>query len=160
MGTILPGVSCADLRTRINNILIGSANVTSPGLVIGSTPDQVATIAFAYTINGVSYYKAAVAAGTAFATADVIADGDMSCYKVSIQTDGTITLTSPSDLTKETYSEALGVIAATPSGELYIGYVLIDNQTGGNFTINTTSLAASGATVYYVNQDDNVIGTL
>ena len=58
----------ADVVTLVNDIrakLKGDYPVSRPGLAIGSTATAVSNAAFDFTIGGVRYSKAAVAAGTA-----------------------------------------------------------------------------------------------
>ena len=158
--------ACADLRTRICNLLLGSAPITSPGLSIGSTDTQLANAAFHYTVNGTPYKKAAVAAGTAFtATTHDIDANDWASFRVSIQADGTITLTVSASVDHTTEQAAINDLAATPADECSMGYITIRGATDVIWNATTDALAggSSGAparnTNYYDN-DGNILGTL
>ncbi len=109
------------MRTRQT----GTGLISAPGLVIGSTDDQVANVAFTYHILGVAYAKAAVAAGTAPGAQTVPAD-TWALYLLSISTAGAITLTpAAANATTGYATEALAIAAmpATPAGEAVMGYV-------------------------------------
>ena len=108
--------------------------VSSPGLVIGSTAEKVANVAFDFRIAGVSYSKAAVAAGTAFSAAHVVSASKWGAINMYINAAGTIFSRVP--LATQAYDTAEEAHAAADlipisSGAAYLGRVLIAADGGG-----------------------------
>ncbi len=128
--------------------------ITPPALYIGSTAENVANEAFGFRIAGVNYTKAAVTAGTALPSGFVVEDvgaGAWGVINVYINTSGTISYKFP--LATQLYTSAVLAIAAgdamldlknntpkTESGLLYIGRVLLFNNTGADWDSNTDDL--------------------
>jgi hypothetical protein len=110
-------------------------------LSAGTTDTQIASTAFQYTINGVDYYKAAVAAGTAFTatTHDITAD-KWASYKLSADTSGTITITVSAAANYDTEALAIAAVPATPAGEVNMGYVTVHATSGAIFNATTDAL--------------------
>jgi hypothetical protein len=126
-----------------------------PNLAIGSTPANVATGAFDYSINGVTYSKGAVAAGTAPGN-DVVPLGLYGAVALDIDSAGTITaIEAPANATG--YASASLAAAALPTvltTRVRIGYVTA-SKSDGAFTFGTTSLAAANTTVAYTDSAVN-----
>jgi len=126
-----------------------------PNLAIGSTPANVATGAFSYSINGTVYNKTAVAAGTAPGN-DVVPLGLYGAVALDIDAAGTITaIEAPANATG--YSSAASAAAALPTvltTRVRIGYVTA-SKSDGAFTFGTTSLAAANTTVAYTGSPVN-----
>ena len=123
-----------DLKTAINALIAalkadGIINATALG--VGSTPEQIASTAVQYLIDGVAYHKAAVAAGTAFTAADTINTGAAAgffwgIWAVQIDAAGTISTKSPG--ADQVYADEATAIAALPAadaGNVVIGYVTV-----------------------------------
>ena len=79
----------AALANDIRAKLKGSYPVTKTGLGVGSTATAVATSALDFTIAGVRYSKAAVAAGTAPGN-DVVPQATFGAVALDIGVNGTI----------------------------------------------------------------------
>ena len=126
-----------------------------PNLAIGSTPANVATGAFDYSIAGVTYSKGAVAAGTAPGN-DVVPLGLYGAVALDIASAGTITaVEAPANATG--YASASLAAAALPTvaaGFVRIGYVTA-SKSDGAFTFGTTALNAANTTVAYTDRAVN-----
>lgn len=147
---------CTTVTTDINDIinkLKGDYMVSKPGLAIGTTKTAVSNVAFDYTIGGVQYSKAAVAAGTAPGN-DVIPQSKYGAVAFDIGTDGTIdAIEAPGNATG--YSSAALAVAALPdpaSDHSRMGYVTA-TKSDGAFTFGTTDLDAANTTVAYADGD-------
>lgn len=77
--------------TQLLAVLQGDYNVSLPGLAVGSTATAVANVAFDYSIAGIRYTKAAVAAGTAPGD-DVIPEDTYGAVALDINAAGTISV--------------------------------------------------------------------
>lgn len=136
-------------KTALNNVI---SALTSDGIInattlsVGSTPEQVASTAFQYRIDGVTYHKAAVAAGTAFTAADTINTGAASgffwgIWAVQIDKDGTISTKSPaSDQTYATEALAIAALPAADAGNVVIGYVTVQSNEDVDWVAQTDDL--------------------
>jgi hypothetical protein len=140
------------LRAFVANFragVTGNYLVTQPALAIGSTPTAVSSAQFDYSINGVVYTKAAVAAGTAPGN-DVIPQSKYGAVAFDIGANGTIdAVEAPANATG--YDSAALAVAALPAAEashVRIGYVTATNS-AGTFTFGTTNLNAANTTVAY-----------
>jgi hypothetical protein len=126
---------------------------TTPTLGIGSTPQNVASVAFDYSLAGVMYAKAAVAAGTAPGN-DVIPQSLFGAVAFDIGSDGTIdAVEAPANATG--YASAVLAAAALPAaatGHARLGYVTA-TKSDGAFTFGTTALNAANSTVAYTNSN-------
>lgn len=129
----------------------GDYLVTCPNLAIGSTVQNVANVAFSYIINGVLYYKAAVAAGTAPGN-DVVPQGTFGAAAFDIDAAGTITVVEAADNATGYASAALAkaALAAVASDKVRLGGVTA-SKSDGAFTFGTTALNAANTTVAYFN---------
>jgi hypothetical protein len=117
-------------------------------LGVGSTAENIASTAFRYRINNGSYSQAAVAAGTAFSAADTINTGAVAgtfwgVWLVQINETNTITTKSPSS--DQVYATEAAAIAALPSpdsGNVDMGYVTVNSNSGAAWTAITDDLTA------------------
>lgn len=138
-----------DIRAKLK----GSYNTSLPGLAIGSTPANVANVAFDYQINGVRYTKAAVVAGTAPGN-DVVPQNTYGAVALDIDAAGTITVAEAAANATGYASAALAIagIPAVASGKSRMGTVSVI-RTSGAFTFGTTSLADGDTTEVYTDSD-------
>jgi hypothetical protein len=149
--------NCTTVDPKIENIietLQGDYNVSLPGLAIGSTPANVANVAFDYQIAGARYSKAAVAAGTAPGN-DVVPVDTYGAVALDINASGTISIAEAASNSIGYASAALAVadIPAVASGKARMGTVSVIRETAGAFTFGTTSLADGDTTVVYTDSD-------
>ncbi len=150
-----------EMRTRMS----GDGLISAPGLVIGSTDDQIGSVAFTFHKNGIPEAKAAVAAGTA-PTAQTVTADKWALYLLSIATGGTITVTPAAANVAGYATEALAIAAlpATPAGEISMGYVTVKTKAATAWIGATDAFfgGAAGnvasATNYY--DSDNTIGAV
>lgn len=113
---------------------------TAPVLSATAAGVTLASTAFQYTINGVDYYKAA--ADTAFtATAHDVATGSKwASYKISIATNGTITITISAANNYASEALAIAAVPATPAGECSMGYITVKSTAGAIWDATTDAL--------------------
>jgi hypothetical protein len=133
---------------------------TAPTLAIGSTAQNIKTGTFNFSVNGTSYNKATVAAGTepidlstgTAITADITGSkfGGLLMY---IKTDGTVRSICPAGLAgTQAYNSAalchagLDAIQIELAEWCYIGRLVV-TAGGGGFTFGTTAL--TGVDTYY-----------
>ncbi|HBJ74819.1 MAG TPA: hypothetical protein DDY86_04720 [Syntrophaceae bacterium] len=124
--------------------------LNSPTLAIGSTTTHVSTVAFNFVINGVQYYKAAVAAGTAPGN-DVIAQSKYGAVAFDIGADGTIDAIEATGQAAAQFTTAAAAVAALPaaaSDHVRLGWVTA-TKSDGAFTFGGTALSAVNSTVVY-----------
>lgn len=145
-----------DIKTLTNDIrakLKGDYNVSLPGLAIGSTPANVANVAFDYIIAGIRYTKAAVAAGTAPGN-DVIPQSTYGAVALDIDAAGTITVAEAAANATGYATAALAIagIPAVASSKARMGTVTA-TKSDGAFTFGTTALNAANTTVAYTDSD-------
>lgn len=135
-----------DIRAKLK----GNYNVSLPGLAIGTTPANVSSVAFTYTIAGIQYSKAAVAAGTAPGN-DIVPVDTYGAVALDIDAAGTITIAEAADNATGYASAALAVagIPALAATKARMGTVSVIRETAGAFTFGTTSLADGDTTVVY-----------
>lgn len=119
--------------------------ITDPTLVIGSTAERVANSAFDYLINGTTYSKAAVAAGSVFTAAHIVSATKFGVILLYINTAGAISSKVP--LATQAYATA--ALAHTAADTIaadanicYIGRILI-NAGAGAWTANTDDMTAA-----------------
>lgn len=141
-----------DIRAKLK----GSYNVTLPGLAIGSTNTNVANVEFHFTIAGVQYIKAAVAAGTAPGN-DIIPQAKYGAVALDIGANGTIDVIEAADNATGYDSAALAIagIAAAASDHARMGTVTA-TKSDGAFTFGTTALDAANTTVVYTDSETNI----
>lgn len=142
----------AALYANTDEILSEGASdgiINASTLSTGSTAENIATTAFQYRIDGVTYTKAAVTAGTAVTAATIntgTAAGDYyGGFVVQINAAGTIsTLPSGTDQVHTTAAAALAAAQAiTPTaGNVVVGYVVVQANTDSAWTGGTDDLTA------------------
>lgn len=143
----------AEIITNFNtlrNNLAGDYLDSTAALAIGSSKPNVATGAFEFHVNGIEYQKAAVAAGTAL-SGDNLPTAKSGAWALDIGADGTIDITPAAD-NATGYADAATAAAAIPAvaaDHVRLGYVTVDNASGGDFDPGTTDLDAVGLTVVY-----------
>ena len=133
----------------VDTALSGDSIINTSTLSTGSTAENVATTAFQYRIDGVSYTKAAVTAGTAL-TACTINTGTATVtfyggLLIQINAAGTISsLPSGTDQVHETAAAALAAAQAiTPTaGNVAVGYVVVTANADSAWTAGTDDLTA------------------
>jgi hypothetical protein len=139
-----------ELRTGLATALQGNYLLSTPGLAGGSNADDVANIAFQYSIGGVVYNKAAITTGTGPGN-DVIPQGTYGACAFDIGTNGTVdAIEAPANATG--YASAALAAAALPApeaGHARMGYVTA-TKSDGTFTFGTTALNAANSTVAFV----------
>jgi hypothetical protein len=141
-----------DIRAKLK----GNYPVSRPALAIGSTKTAVANVAFDFTIAGVRYSKAAVAAGTAPGN-DVVPQALFGAVAFDIGADGTIDAIEAAD-NATGYASAVLAIAGIPAAAA--GHARMGNVTAtksdGAFTFGTTLLDAANTTVVYTDGETNL----
>ena len=141
-----------NLKTLLNDIrnrVAGDGLMSLPGLVIGSTTQNVKNVAFDYIINGAKYTKAEVAAGTAPGN-DVIPQSKYGAVAFDIGADGTIdAIEAAANVTGYT-SAALAIdgIPAVAADHVRMGTVTVV-KSDGDFTFGTTALSDASTTEVY-----------
>ena len=121
---------------------------TPPTLAIGtSSAAAVKNSAFSYTIGAYVYTKAS--AETAL-SGDTIPDGKYGAYLLTIDEDGTITVTDGATNSTgwDTVAQAINDLPAAPSDEAVMGYVVVYTS-GATFIPGTTLLSAAEVTDTY-----------
>lgn len=144
------------IQTLVNDIrscLKGDYVVSKPGLVIGSTKPNVANVAFDFTINGVRYTKAAVAAGTAL-SGDNVPATKYGAWRLEIGSDGTIDIVEAAD-NATGYDSAVLATAGLPtvSADHASMGVVTATKSDAVFDPGTTELDAANTTVAYTDGD-------
>lgn len=143
------------VRTDLNAIV---DHLTDDGIIVattlskGSTPENVATTAFTYRIDGMPYAKAAVTAGTAPASATINNAGDTGVFyggfALQINGAGTIsTLPASGDQVYTTaaaaYAHALTLTAS--AGNVIAGYFVVGSKADTKWTGGTDDLDGDGS---------------
>lgn len=138
-----------ELRSAIVTTSQGNYLLSTPGLAGGSNADDVANIAFSYSIGGVVYNKAAITTGTGPGN-DVVPEDLFGAVAFDIGTDGTVdAVEAPANATG--YASAALAAAALPAaaaGHARMGYVTA-SKSDGAFTFGTTALNAANTTVAF-----------
>lgn len=133
--------------------------ITAPGLAIGSSDlASVANDAFTYTISDWAYAKAA--AETAL-SGDTVPQSKYGAWLLSVDSDGTITVTEAPDNATGYATAALainGLGDPTDSTDAIMGFVTVID-TDSTFIPGTTALNASGVTATYTDGDPDLRGT-
>ena len=123
--------------------------LASAGLGVGTTPAEVASIAFPFYIGAISYEKAAIPAGTSPGT-DVVPTGLYGAVAFDIDATGAITVAvAPNN--SAGYLTAAAAIAALPACEgtkARMGTLSAMNAAAA-FTFGTTALNAANTTVAF-----------
>lgn len=136
-----------------------SSIINASTLAIGSTPTNVSNTAFQFRIAGVTYAKAAVAAGTALGITDTINTGTAAGFfyggfMMMIVGAGTVTFKAAA--TNQVYtSEAAAynaILATAPTANTcVVGYFVVKTKTGAAWIAGTDDLtpASDCTTVTY-----------
>lgn len=138
-------LAIVDVKSKLK----GDYLVSKPGLGIGTTPQDVANIAFAYQINGVQYPKPAIADGTAL-SGDDIPQNQYGAFRLEIGINGTVDIV-PATGNATGYTTAELAIAGLPVltvDHSAMGTVTV-MDTAGAFSPGTTSLASGTVTEVY-----------
>ena len=124
--------------------------ISDPGLAIGTTKPNVATDAFSYRISDHSYYKAAVAAGTAL-SGDTVPQNKYGAWRLEINTSGAISIVEAGDNGTGYATSALAVagLAVESSSNACMGFVTAICTAAAGFVPGTTDLDDSGVTDTY-----------
>lgn len=149
------------LDTTETDTIVGALNevrdilatrcTSAAGLTIGTTSKKEVRIAntTAYVIDGVFYSKSAAEVGFTATTHDITANASSvqeAVYTLSIQADGTVTITKGTTATGSGNASA----PAGVSGEAVIGYVRIAVDAGStDFDATSDDLDATHLTVSY-----------
>lgn len=129
--------------------LQGNYLLSLPGLAAGSTPANVANVAFEFQIAGVKYSKVAIAAGTALA-GDDIPQAAYGAWQLEIGVDGTVDIVEAA-ANAVGYASADLAIAGLPvvsEGHALMGFVTAINS-DAVFSPGVTSLEAATVTATY-----------
>ena len=139
--------------------------INAPTLSTGSTAENVATTAFQFRIDGVTYAKAAVTAGTALGITDTINTGTATGsffggFAAQINAAGTISFKSAATDQTETSAAAAEVAAraiAADAGNVIIGYFVVEAPADGDWVAGTDDLTAGSdcASVTYYSASDS-----
>ena len=131
----------------IDTALKSDAVINPTTLSKGSTPENVATTAFQFRIDGVTATKAAVAAGTAFTggTINVGATAGFFYGGWVFQVNASGTISALPTTGNQVYTTAAAALAAaqavTPTtAYVAIGYVVVQTKTGAAWTAGTDDL--------------------
>jgi hypothetical protein len=146
----------AALTNDIRAKLKGDYNVSRPGLAIGSTKPNVANAAFDFTLAGVRYSKAAIAAGTALSGVNVPL-GTFGAYRLEIGANGTIDIVEAA-ANATGYASALLALAGLPTltaAHAEVGTVTA-SKSDAVFDPGTTDLDAANTTVAYADGETNL----
>ena len=150
-----------------DDLALLQSHLSSDGIVIattlskGSTPENVATTAFGYVIDGLQLYKAAITAGTAPAGATINTAGDTGIFfggfALQINAAGTIsTLPASGDQVYTTAAAAYAyALTITPTaGNVIAGYFVVGSKadtawTGGASDLDGDGSSDSSSVTYY-----------
>lgn len=140
------------LRNAVEAIYLKNQFVLTPAtLAIKAAEGVVAksTSAFSVLVAGVVQSKSANT-DMANLPATALATGKACLYLFYIDSAGTLTTVKTADAANK--AAALAALPAMTANLVRIGYLCVENATGGNFVGNTTALDATGVTVTYVNE--------
>jgi hypothetical protein len=143
------------VRTDLNSIvdfLSDDGIITATTLSQGSTPENVATTAFTYRIDGMPYAKAAVTAGTAPASATINNAGDTGTFYggFALQVNGAGTISTLPASGDQVYTTAAAAYAhaltLTPTaGYVIAGHIVIGSKADTKWTGVTDDLDGDGS---------------
>jgi len=137
-------------RTALATAMQGNYILSTPGLAGGSNADDVANIAFQFSIGGVVYNKAAITTGTAPGN-DVVPEDLFGAVAFDIGVNGTVDAIEATDNATGYASAALAAagLPAAAADHARMGYVTA-TKSDGAFTFGTTNLNAANTTVAFV----------
>jgi hypothetical protein len=138
-------------RTALATALQGNYILSTPGLAIGSNKDDVANIAFQFSIGGIVYNKAAITTGTGPGN-DAIPQALYGACAFDIGADGTVDAVEATGNATGYASAALAAagLPAAAADHARMGYVTA-TKSDGVFTFGTTLFDAANTTVAYTN---------
>lgn len=141
-----------DIRAKLK----GNYPVTKTGLAVGSTATAVATAALDFTIAGVRYSKAVVAAGTAPGN-DVVPQSTYGAVALDIGVNGTIDAIEAAANATGYASAALAIAGIPVSADAHarLGTVSVIKSDGA-FTFGTTDLDAANVTTVFTDGETNL----
>jgi len=135
----------------------GTTVLGSPALAMGSTKSAIATGAFSFTIGGMSYTKAAVAAGTAV-TATTVPQNKYGAFGLQIPSGGTLAVSDAAANATGYATAALALAAwkavAPTALNVLLGCAIVIN-TSAAFIGATTLFDAAGVTVQFISYGAN-----
>lgn len=151
------GTKLAELIAKVNALQADVARiyannnyiVTAPTLVIkaGNSPTVKSSSAISVVAGGVVQTKSANTDMSAIA--GTLATAKFALWAFYIDAAGTITTsTKTSDV--NTAALALAAKPTIPDNKIELGYIIVGNASGGNFTAGTTALDATGITTTFV----------
>jgi hypothetical protein len=119
----------------------------------GSTPENVANTAFQFRIDGVTYAKAAVSAGTALGITDTINNAGATGifyggFVVMIVGAGTVTFKAAAAdqvFTTAAAAEAAARAIATTAGTVTVGWFVVGSKADTKWTAGTDDLDGDGS---------------
>lgn len=122
--------------------------INAPTLSVGSTAENVATTAFQFRIDGVTYAKAAVTAGTALGITDTINTGAATGsffggFAAQINAAGTVSFKSVATdqvYTSEAAAEVAARAIAADAGNVIIGYFVVEATADADWVAGTDDL--------------------
>lgn len=140
------------LQTLTNDIrakLKGDYIISTTGLGIGSTPANVANIAFDFGINGIVYKKAAITAGTAL-SGDDVPQSTYGAWRLEVGANGTADIIEAAANATGYASAALAIagLPALSADHVSMGVVTAINSAAA-FVPGTTDLDAGTVTDTY-----------
>lgn len=139
------------LRSAVEAIYLTNQFVLTPATLAIKAAEGVvpkSTSAFSVLVAGVVQSKSANTDMTALS--GTLATAKACLFVFYIDSAGTLTTVKTSD--EATAAAAIAALPALPANKVRIGYIVVENATGGNFVGNTTALDATGVTVTYVNE--------
>lgn len=132
-------------RVYLQNVFL----LTAPVLVIkaSSSPTVKSSGAFSALIAGAVQSKAADTDMSALV--GTLATAKYAAWAFEMDSSGTIT-TRTKTADQATAAEAIAALPSTTANKVALGYIVVHNTSGSNFTGGTTALDAAGITVTYV----------
>lgn len=147
LGTLL-----AAIQADVAALAATERLLASPGLVIkaGSSPTVKAGSGFSALAAGVVVTKAADTDMAAIA--GTLASTKFALWAFYVDSAGTLT-SSTKTADVDDADAALRLKPAVPAGKVELGYIIVENGTGGAFTAGTTNLDATDVTTTYVSNE-------
>ncbi len=139
------------LRADVARLYLQNAwLLTAPtlGIKAAESPTVKSGSAFSALVGGVKVTKAADTDMSAIA--GTLATAKSALWAFYIDSSGTIS-TSTKTADAADAAAALALKPATPINKVELGYLIVSNATGSNFTGGTTALDLTGVTATYVN---------
>jgi len=129
---------------------------TPPTLAIGTDTTKVLNAAFSYKIGSYVYTKASA---ETVLSGDTIPDGKHGAYLLTIDDDGTITVTDGAANATgwDTVAEAINDLSAAPANSAIMGFVVVYTS-GATFVPGTTGLDAATVTDTYTDGNPDLRG--